>query len=287
MKRKLVSVLCSVTAFAIAVVGMVDISRGEETITNQQGPRSDRPSTSSSPGQRSRESRAADYRRRDEAVVDAPLTDSPQSQVELTVWELTFSNAPKEAEADSKSDAASAAPSLPTEFASLKEVREFIKGLQDSGRLQSLREVRLLALDGQASRLQLGADRPQIVGANLTQMGRTNTIQYRSIGTLIEIVPRIDKERQILLQLDYNASNMAKAEDVPLFEAKEGKDGTSRYASNIVTRQLKTATKLKNGGAAIVQADSTSVLADKSTAGETVLIILGGSIGQAAGKASQ
>jgi hypothetical protein len=44
------------------------------------------------------------------------------------------------------------------------------------------------------------------------------------------------------------------------------------------------ATKIKNGGAAIVQSDSTSGSADKSIAGQTVLIILGGSIGQAAEK---
>ena len=107
-------------------------------------------------------------------------------------------------------------------------------------------------------------------------MGRMNSIMYRSVGTIIEARPRIDTEKHIQVQLDYEASDLAKAEDVPL---SENNDGTSKLASNIFNRQLKTAAKFKNGGAAIVQSDSISGSADKSVKGQTVLIILGGSIG--------
>jgi Flp pilus assembly secretin CpaC len=228
-----------------------------------------------------REALAADAKARRSGTADSPLTDSPQSQLALTLWELTVSDTPKQPEADSKSNLAWQLQNLPTEFGSLNEVRDFISRLKDAGRLQSWREVRLVAFDGQATHLKVGADRPQIAGTNHTSMGRTNSIVYRSVGTLIEVRPRIDTEKYIQVQLDYEASDLAKAEDVPLTESN---DGNSKFANSIVTRQLKTAARLKDGGAAIVQTDSTSGSADKSVAGQTVLIILGGSIAQLAAK---
>ena len=149
-------------------------------------------------------------------AADAPLTDSPQSQVVLTLWELTVSDSAKQPEADSKSNLAWQLQNLPTEFGSLNEVRDFISRLKDAGRLHTSREVRLVAFDGQAARLQVGADRPQIAGTNMSTLGRTNSIMYRSIGTIIEARPRIDTEKHIQVQLNYEASDLAKAEDVPL-----------------------------------------------------------------------
>ena len=82
-------------------------------------------------------------------------------------------------------------------------------------------------------------------------------------------------------EVKVEVEHLAKADDVPL---SENNDGTSKLASNIVNRQLKTTAKFKYGGAAIVQSDATSGSADKSVKGQTVLIFLGGSIAQAAEK---
>jgi Bacterial type II and III secretion system protein len=265
--------------FGLGFAGVTDSVRSQETPKERPDRRTVRPPTFAPQPQTQREPTAADDRGRRTATDDAPLTDSPQGPVLLTLWELTVSDSAKQPEADSKSNLAWQLQNLPMEFGSLQEVRDLITRIKDAGRLRSSREVRLVALDGQSARLQVGADKPQISGTNQTNMGRMNSITYRSVGTIIEVRTRIVTEKHIQVQLDYNASDMAKADDVALSESN---DGTSKAASYVANRQLKTAAKLKNGGAAILQSDTISGSADKSVPGQTVLIILGGSIGTGA-----
>ena len=276
MKIRFGNVLCLTvllgTGFAIAT----DFVHAQESARERADRRTVRPPTISPAQPPQREPSAVEDSGRRKVAADTPLTDSPQSQVVLNLWELTVSESAKQPEADSKSNLTWQLQNLPTEFGSLNEVRDFISRLKDAGRLRSSREVRLVAFDGQAAFLKVGADKPQITGMSMSSQGRVNNIMYRSVGTVIEARPRVDTEKHIQVQLNYEASDLAKAEDVPIAESN---DGTSKFASSIVSRQLKATAKFKNGGAAIVQSDSISGSADKSVAGQTVLIILGGSTG--------
>ena len=269
-------VLILAVLLGIGFANVAGLVRAQEITRERADRRTVHPPTIAPMQQPQRDPPAADERGRRMSADDAPLADSPQSQVVLSLWELTVSNSAKKPEADSKSNLAWQLQNLPTEFGTLNEVRDLVSRLKDAGRLQSSREVRFVAFDGQSAFLKVGADKPQIVGINQTNMGRMNSITYRSTGTVIEARPRIDTEKHIQVQLNYEASELAKADDVPI---SENNDGSSKSASSVVTRQLKTAAKFKNGGAAIVKFDSTSGSADKSIAGQTVLIILGGTTG--------
>jgi hypothetical protein len=284
MKSNFCNVLCLTVLLGIGIASVTDFVHAQESPRERADRRPTRPLTVAPTQPPQREPTLADDKGRRTTAADAPLTESPQGQVVLTLWELTVSDSAKQPDADSKSNLAWQLQNLPTEFGTLSEVRDLISRMKDAGRLQSLREVRLVALDGQSAHLQVGADKPQIIGTNNTNMGRMNSINYRSVGTLIDVRPRIDTEKHIQVQLDYNASDLAKSEDVPL---SENNDGTSKLASVTFNRQLKTAARFKNGGAAIVQYDSISASADKSVKGQTVLVILGGSIGTGAATAAE
>ncbi len=210
------------------------------------------------------------------ATVKAPAGDSSKEIVVLTVWVVSMSDSPEHGKEGSKSNVAWRLQNLPSEFASLNDVRSLLNDLKDSDRLRSVRELRLVALDGQVTRVQAGLDKPQIMGSNYTNFGRTNTVNYRSLGTIVDVSPRIDAKKDIQVEMNYNKSDMDKSNDVPLMETKEGK---SQFADQISTYQFKTVVKLKSGSAVVVGKDSTSGSPVKTSGGQTELIILGGVIG--------
>jgi type II secretory pathway component GspD/PulD (secretin) len=192
------------------------------------------------------------------------------------LWVVLVSDSPDSGKDGSKSNVEWRLHNLPTEFASMNDVRNLLNDLKDSGRLRSSREMRLVALDGQTARVQNGGDKPQVTGFNQTTFGRSNTITYRSLGTMVEVHPHIDSKKEIQVQLDYSKSDMEKSNDVPLMETPEGK---TQFADAISTHQFKTAAKLKSGTAVVVQKDSTSGSPAKTSGGQTELIILGGVVG--------
>jgi Flp pilus assembly secretin CpaC len=203
------------------------------------------------------------------------VTDSAKDTVVLTVWDIAVSNSPENKKADEKANLTWRLDNLPTEFASLSSVHEFVDQLKDAGRLRSLRELRLVTLDGQNATVQVGANKPEVTGSNYSSRGgRANSVTFRQIGTTIDARPRIDSEKHLQIQFEYNMSDLQKSNDVALVD--EG-DGKALFADMIVTRQFKTTARLKNGTAAVIRCDSNTVSSDKS-AGQIELIILGGSI---------
>jgi type II secretory pathway component GspD/PulD (secretin) len=201
--------------------------------------------------------------------------DSAKDTVVLTVWELSVANSAENKKADEKANLAWRMDNLPTEFASSSDVRKFIQELRDAGRVRSLRELRLSALDGQNASVQVGTNKPQVTGSNYSPRGRANSVTFRQIGTTIEARPSVDSEKRIRVQFEYNMSDLQKSSDVTLVD--EG-DGKTLFADEIVTRQFKTTARLKNGAASVVRCDSSIAPGDKSDAGRTELIILSGAI---------
>jgi type II secretory pathway component GspD/PulD (secretin) len=185
-------------------------------------------------------------------------------------------NSTENKKADEKANPASRLDSIPTEFASSGDVRKFIQELRDAGRLRSLRQLRLSALDGQNASAQVGTNKPQVTGSNYSPRGgRANSVTFRQIGTTIEARPSIDSEKRIRVQFEYNMSDLQKSNDVTLVDDGDGK---TLFADEIVTRQFKTTARLRNGTASVIRCDSSIASGDKSEAGRTELIILCGAI---------
>jgi hypothetical protein len=91
------------------------------------------------------------------------------------------------------------------------------------------------------------------------------------MGTLVEIRPRIDAERDIQVSVKIGQSDMEKSTEVMLAEPA---DGSPTFADVITTRQFNTATSLKNNSAVLLQSVSSSDSDDEASS-ETELIIPG------------
>ena len=96
---------------------------------------------------------------------------------------------------------------------------------------------------------------------------------YRSIGTIVQAKPRIDSEKRIQVEFEYNASYTEPSNDVAMFETNDGK--SKIVPEMIVSQQLQTTAKMKNGAAVLVKSDTSSGSADKSTGRQTDLVIVG------------
>lgn len=209
---------------------------------------------------------------------DAPISETPKPMLAITVWALTLVEPTGRAEAESKVKSSEDVDNPPPEFQSSKEVRDFIQELKRAKRVRSSRELRIVTLDGQTARVEVGTDSPQITASNVSNRGRQNAIMYRPLGTIVDVRPRIDSEKYIQIQLEYNLNDMAKSNDVAIVEEPDGK---SQFADVMLKRQLKTTVRLPNGGAVVAHCDASTGWADKSGDGQTELIIVGATIAKA------
>jgi len=218
---------------------------------------------------------------KDQPANGTPIADEPKEMIVLTVWVLALGDSTEHAGDESKSHLGERIDNLPAEFGSLKDVREFTNHLKSAGRLRASRELRLVTLDGQTARAQVGANKPRVIATTVGKEGRTNSLAMEAIGTLVEARTRIDSEKNIQVQLDYSTSVLQKSDDIALDEPADRKP---RMADFVVIHQLKTTARLKSGTAVIVQSDSTSGSDDKARDGQVELIILGGAVLPAAVK---
>jgi type II secretory pathway component GspD/PulD (secretin) len=101
--------------------------------------------------------------------------------------------------------------------ASSDAVSVLLRALQEKRRLEVLSRPQLMALDGQPGIVQVGQDVPTITGVTLNEFGQTNLIQYRSVGLILEVVPRISPDGLVVMQITANKSEVGpEGEGIPI-----------------------------------------------------------------------
>ena len=197
---------------------------------------------------------------------------------------------------------------LPDRFESIDQVRELAGQLRVAGMLRKVREIRLTTLDDQPALSQSGRNQPRNVATNSSPHPRpraarsprpdpaspdagppaptsepsnesdsiiTNSITYEQLGTVIELLPRIDSTGSVHVQFSYNSSDAEKAPEVTLSEVPGRKP---LIADKVVTHQIHSTVRLSAGMAVIVQRDSTQTFEGNSPTSTTQLVILAASV---------
>ncbi len=207
---------------------------------------------------------------------DTPAPSAePRDLVALTVWVLTVSDSATPETDELIGQLVDKANSLPVVIGKSDDVRDLVKRLKVAGLLSTSREYRLLTLDGQQVTSQAGSNHPTIVATNITNRGRTNSINFQQVGTMITATARIDAASGILVSLDYQASGVEKSRDVAIDQPGEGQP---TFADIMATQQINTTVRLKSGTALLVRSDATQDFGEKSTGGQTRLIILSATV---------
>ena len=234
-------------------------------------------------------------------------TGEPRDMIAVTVWDLTISDSTGPESDELVGKLIDKANNLPTVLGTADEVRDLVSRLKAANLMRKSREFRLLATDGQLSSTQSGADRPSVIATQVTSLDSgasrprrgvnpptqnplpaptpnespaperivNNSIQYRSISTLVQATPRIDTSGGIQILLNYSASDIERSSDVVLTEIP-GRDPVT--ADSVVVRQIQSSVRLKSGTAVVVQADAAQTSDGESLTGKTHLLILAASV---------
>lgn len=100
--------------------------------------------------------------------------------------------------------------------ASSDAVSILLRALQEKRRLEVLSRPQLMALDGQRGYVQVGQDVPTVTGVNQNTFGQTNTINYRQVGLILEVIPRISPDGLIVMQINANKSQVSNDPGIPI-----------------------------------------------------------------------
>ncbi len=106
--------------------------------------------------------------------------------------------------------------------ASSDAVSILLRALQEKRRLEVLSRPQIMALDGQPGAVQVGQDVPTVTGVSLTTFGQTNNIVYRSVGLILQVVPRISPDGLVVMQIIANKSQVSADPGIPISIAAGG-----------------------------------------------------------------
>jgi hypothetical protein len=234
--------------------------------------------------------------------------EEPKNTIHLTVWVLAIGEGSETPDDELRDNFADRVRKLPTRFESTEEVGELIGQLQVASMLRQAREFRMTSVDGQTARLQVGGSVPRIVATNVSPQPRlrssrprpsldaqgpnvapggptndppgqnepvvTNSIVMEQIGTIVQIVPRVESNGSIHAQLTYESSDIQPTSEITLSEIPGRKPLT---ADKLVTHQVNATVHLKSGTAVLVQSDSSLDMTGDSLQSETKLLIFAAS----------
>src|SRR4051812_41731860 len=100
--------------------------------------------------------------------------------------------------------------------ASSDAVSVLLRALQEKRRLEVLSRPQLMALDGQPGIVQVGQDVPTINNVSQTAFGQVNSVNYRSVGLILQVVPRISPDGLVVMQITANKSQLSADAGVPI-----------------------------------------------------------------------
>jgi hypothetical protein len=188
-----------------------------------------------------------------------PNTNEPTQIIQFHVWVLSI-DAPRDKTADQLVAAlAETAGDMPQTIGTIPKVRELIGKLSIAGILQRSREFRFSAATGQPAHIESGAQDPMITstqGNPAITGGRTNSYQFRPVGTVIQATPQLDPAGNIHVNLSYTSSSMQPS--MPPVIISEESNGKTLSIPRIVNQSFRSTVRLRSGNAVLVQSDTTT-----------------------------
>lgn len=95
-------------------------------------------------------------------------------------------------------------------FNSGNDFRVAINALMQDSRIKVLSSPHLLAVDNQPARIQVGSEQPVATGTVTSQeaVATTTTIQFKNIGRILTIIPQVNSEGLVNLQVKVEVSDV-------------------------------------------------------------------------------
>ncbi len=129
--------------------------------------------------------------------------------------------------------------------ASSESVSVLIRALEESRRIEILSRPQIRTLDNQPALIQVGQNVPFILNTTLTQFGQTNSIEFRDVGLILGVTPRISPDGTVVMEVDAEKSTVGPEEQgIPIASTL---DGTIIRAPSIETTRAQTTVSAASG----------------------------------------
>ncbi len=94
------------------------------------------------------------------------------------------------------------------------EMRAALNAFSEEGKLKVLATPRVLVLDNQTANVNVGKEVPRITNSTINELGNTvNTVQYESIGIMLEVTPHINFDGLVTMDVHPEISDIAPASE--------------------------------------------------------------------------
>ena len=147
-------------------------------------------------------------------VAEVTLTDDFEFGVEYALAKGGFGPPPAEGDNADEPAAGTALGTLASGFTSIvdagRDFRVFVKALMQDARVKVLSSPHLLAVDNRPARIRVGSEQPVATGTVVSREAdaTTTTIEFKEVGRILTIVPRVSSEGLVNLQVRVEVSDV-------------------------------------------------------------------------------
>ncbi|NLE39734.1 MAG: hypothetical protein GX621_17080 [Pirellulaceae bacterium] len=97
--------------------------------------------------------------------------------------------------------------------ASSESVSALIRALSTCRKFKVLSRPQIMALDNEAAQIVVGEDVPYITGTSFSEFGQQNSVDYREVGLILQVTPRVTPDGLIVMQVIATNSKVGAIED--------------------------------------------------------------------------
>ena len=147
-------------------------------------------------------------------VAEVTLTDDFEFGVEYALAKGGFGPPPAEGDGAGEPAAGTGLGTLASGFTSIvdagRDFRVFVKALMQDARVKVLSSPHLLAVDNRPARIRVGSEQPVATGTVVSREAEatTTTIEFKEVGRILTIVPRVNSEGLVNLQVRVEVSDV-------------------------------------------------------------------------------
>ena len=147
-------------------------------------------------------------------VAEVTLTDDFEFGVEYALAKGGFGPPPAEGDSADEPAAGTGLGTLASGFTSIvdagRDFRVFVKALMQDARVKVLSSPHLLAVDNRPARIRVGSEQPVATGTVVSREAdaTTTTIEFKEVGRILTIVPRVNSEGLVNLQVRVEVSDV-------------------------------------------------------------------------------
>ncbi len=147
------------------------------------------------------------------------------------------------------------------------DMDEIVGQLKEKGDVRVLAESELLAGDNQPAFVLVGNRVPRVTGTTNTGRGRTKSVNFENVGTILGVTARVADDERISLEVDVERSQLGPKNEGALLSAD---DDDEPRVQRIETLTVQTTATLRSGETAVLGG---LVYQDERGRGQVVVLI--------------